>query len=173
LCWASPMSTPSSSQNPAWRAIVIGGLLGALGDFVFAFAFYGLKIGVFQSVAGGLIGRETARAGGIPTFMLGVVLHFLIGIIWAALFWLLSRRVPAMTRHAIPAGLIWGLVVFYGMNCVVIPLSALHGKPWPPPWPWIAPWPFAAHAVFVGLPIALVAQWADRRAKVEAALATV
>ena len=38
------------------------------------------------------------------------------------------------------------------MNCVVLPLSALHAKAWPPPW---APLALAIHMVFVGLPIAL------------------
>ncbi len=145
------------TPNP-WKAILWGGLLGASGDFFFAFVFYGWKIRVFQSVAAGLIGRESAFAGGVPTFLLGVALHFLIGIIWAALFWIISRRITAMTRHAVPAGLAWGVVVFYGMNCVVLPLSALHAKAWPPPWPWVAPWPFLAHLLVVGLPIALAAR---------------
>lgn len=145
-----------TSPAPQYRkAILWGGLLGGLGDFLFAFFFYGWKIRVFQTVAGGVIGRDAALAGGVPTFLLGVGLHFAIGIIWAALFWALSRRVPALIRHAIPAGLGYGLVVFYGMNSVVLPLSALHTKAWPPAW---APWPIAAHMLLVGLPIALVAR---------------
>jgi hypothetical protein len=146
------------SRSSAWRAILWGGLLGGLGDFLFAFIFYGWKISVFQTVAGGLIGRKAALAGGMPTFALGVALHFAIGIIWAALFWVLARAVPGLLRstaNAVFAGLLYGLVVFYGMNSVVLPLSALHTKAWPPAW---APWPIAAHMLVVGLPIALVAR---------------
>jgi hypothetical protein len=146
--------TPSVS-SPARSAILWGGLLGGAGDFFFAFFFYGWKIRVFQSVAAGLIGRDTAFGGGVPTFLLGVVLHFVVAFIWAALFWALSRKLPALYLHAIPAGLIYGLVIFYGMNSVVLPLSALHLKAWPPAW---APWPIAGHMFLVGLPIALVAQ---------------
>lgn len=149
------MTSPTSNSV---KAILWGGSLGGLGDFLFAFIFYGWKIRVFQSVAAGLIGRDAAFAGGVPTFLLGVFLHFVIGIIWAALFWMISRRMTAMIRHTIPAGLAWGVVVFYGMNCVVLPLSALHGKAWPPPWPWVAPWPLAAHMLVVGLPIAWAAK---------------
>lgn len=149
-----------ATPNPR-QAILWGGLLGGLGDFVFAFAYYGLKMGVFQGVAGGLVGRAESRAGGIPTFLLGVALHFLIAIAWAALFWLLSRRAPALVRHPIPAGLLWGLVIFYGMNCVVLPLSALHTNGWPPPF---APGPMAAHMLVVGLPMAWVA---NRYARVD------
>jgi len=144
-------------SNP-WRAILWGGLLGGLGDFLFAFIFYGWKIRVFQSVAAGLLGREVAFAGGAPTFALGVGLHFLIGIIWAALFHVLTRLLPALIRstaNTVLAGLLFGLVVFYGMNSVVLPLSALHTQAWPPAW---APWPITAHMLVVGLPIALVAR---------------
>lgn len=144
----------TTSRNPAFRVILWGGLLGGLGDFLFAFFYYGWKIRVFQSVAAGLIGR-TAFEGGVPTFLLGVVLHFLIALIWAGLFWLLARAAPVLLRHTVPAGLLYGCLIYYGMNCVVLPLSALHTKPWtlPPP-----TWPLAAHAVLVGLPIALAAR---------------
>jgi hypothetical protein len=144
-----------SVSSPARSAILWGGLLGGAGDFFFAFFFYGWKIRVFQSVAAGLIGRTAAYGGGVPTFLLGIALHFVVAFIWAALFWGLSRKLPKLVEYAIPAGLIYGLVIFYGMNSVVLPLSALHLNAWPPPW---APWPIAGHMFLVGLPIALVAQ---------------
>ena len=151
------MTSPTPNVR---KAILWGGLLGALGDFLFAFIFYGWKIRVFQSVAAGLIGKEAAFAGGVPTFLLGVFLHFVIGIIWAALFWIISRRVPALLNYAVPAGLAWGLVIYFGMNCVVLPLSALQTKAWPPN---LAPWPIAMHMLVVGLPMALVARCYARK----------
>jgi hypothetical protein len=148
------MPEPTITPN-ARRAILLGGLLGGAGDFFFAFFFYGWKLRIFQTVAGGVMGREAAFAGGVPTFLLGVVLHFAIGVIWAAIFWGLSRLLPVLRRHTIPVGLAYGIVIFYGMNSVVLPLSALHTKAWPPAW---APIPLAAHMLVVGLPIA----WAAR-----------
>ena len=103
-------------------------------------------------MAGGLIGREAARDGGVPTFVLGTLLHFLIAGIWAAIFWGSSRRWPLLLKHAITAGLLYGLVVYLGMNCVVLPLSALHVPLRLPP---LVSWPTAAHLLLVGLPIAL------------------
>jgi hypothetical protein len=153
------MASPGSS--PARSAILWGGLLGGAGDFFFAFFFYGWKIRVFQSVAAGLIGREAAFGGGVLTFLLGIVLHFGIAFIWAALFWALSRKLPALVKYAIPAGLAYGLVIFYGMNSIVLPLSGLHTKAWPLAW---APWPIAGHMFLVGLPIALVARKYSRSA---------
>ena len=138
-----------------FKAIFWGGLLAGIGDFFFALEFYGWKLGVFQNVAGGILGREAARSGGVTTVGLGTVLHFLIAALWAAVFWGLSRRLPLLLRHAIPAGLLYGLIVYLSMNSVVVPLSALHA-PWRLP-PLLA-WPAAAHLFLVGLPIALVAK---------------
>jgi hypothetical protein len=148
------MSAPFPRSN-LWRAILWGGLLGGTGDLLFAFIYYGWKIQVFQNVTGGLIGRQAAFAGGVPSFALGVFLHYVIAFIWAALFWALSHKFPPLVKHAIPAGLAYGLVIFYGMNSVVLPLSALHTKAWPLA---MQPWPIAAHMLLVGLPIALVAK---------------
>jgi len=147
--------TPPPVQTRALPAILWGGLLAGAGDFFFPLCYYGWKLGVFQTVAGGLIGREAARAGGVPTFVLGTLLHFLIAVIWAALFWGLSRRLPFLLKYAIPAGLVYGLVVYLGMNCVVLPLSALQTPLRLPP---LLSWPAAAHLLLVGLPIALAAR---------------
>jgi hypothetical protein len=146
---------PEPAPRPGLKAILWGGLLAGAGDYFFALSYYGWKLGVFQNVAGGLIGLKAARAGGVPTFVLGSVLHFLVAAIWAAIFWGLSRRMPALLRHAVPAGLVYGLVVYYGMNCMVLPLSALA---MPFRFPAFDPWVIAAHMVLVGLPIAVTAR---------------
>ena len=150
------MTTPAQTvAGSAFRAILWGAIMTGTFDLVFAFIFYGLKIGVLQSIAAGLLGSGPARQGGIPTAILGIVLHFLIAAIWAGIFWIASRRLPFLIRHFVAAGLAYGLIVFYGMNSMVLPLSAMHAKAWPPPF---ALWPVAMHMLIVGLPIA----WATR-----------
>lgn len=150
----APAKISATTSVHTLRAILLGGLLGGTGDLIFAFVFYGFKLRVFQSVAAGLIGRAAAFDGGVPTFLLGVLLHYVIALIWAALFWTASRTLPALVKHAIPAGLGYGLIIYFGMNSVVLPLSALHAKAWPPN---LAAWPIVMHMLVVGLPIALVA----------------
>lgn len=142
-------------MKPLARAIVRGGLLAGTGDLVFALSYYGAKLSVFQGVAAGLIGREAALGGGPATFTLGVVLHYAIALIWAALFCIASLRLPALLRNATAAGLAYGLVVYFGMNHVVLPLSALHAPFWPPKLDAAA---IAAHCLVFGLPIALAAR---------------
>lgn len=144
---------PFASGNTL-RAVLWGGLLAGAFDLIFAFIYYGPKLGVLQSIAGGLLGRS-AYQGGVPIALLGLLLHFLISFIWAGLYGLASHRLPALGRWVVPAGLAYGLVVFYGMNLVVLPLSALHTKAWPPSFAF---WPIAVHMLLIGLPIALIAR---------------
>lgn len=146
-------------KNRALSAILWGGLLGGTGDLCLAFGLYGFKLRILQSIAAGLIGRTAAYEGGPATILLGLGLHYLIAGIWCALYWLACRRVPLLIRQAIPAGLLFGLVIFYGMNLVVLPLSALQTPAWPPPFAWGA---VLGHMVLVGLPMALVARHHSR-----------
>jgi uncharacterized membrane protein YagU involved in acid resistance len=131
-------------MKPLARAIVWGGLVAGTGDLVFALSYYGLKLKVFQTVA-----------AGEATFALGVVLHYAIAMIWAAIFCVAARRLPALLRQATAAGLAYGLVVYFGMNHAVLPLSALHTPFWPPKLDAAA---IAAHCLVFGLPIALAAR---------------
>lgn len=142
-------------MKPLARAIAWGGLLAGTGDLVFALGYYGMKLKVFQNVAAGLIGREAAYAGGAATFALGVGLHYAIALTWAALFCLAGLRLPGLLRQAGVAGAAFGLVVYLGMNCVVLPLSALHTRAWPLRLDVAV---LAAHALLFGLPIALAAR---------------
>ena len=148
------ISPATSAPGNAGRAILWGGLLAGTFDLAFAFIYYGAKPGVVQAVAGGLLGPAAYR-GGAATVLLGILLHYLVSFIWAGLFWIASRQLPVLIRFAVPAGLAYGPVVFYGMNLIVLPLSALRAKSWPAPF---APWPVAMHMLVVGLPIALAAK---------------
>ncbi|MBV8035949.1 hypothetical protein [Roseateles sp.] len=142
-------------MKPLTRAILWGGLLAGTGDLVFALSYYGMELRVFQGVAAGLIGREAAFGGGEAMFALGVALHYGIALIWAALFCVAALRLRALLRHAAVAGLVYGLVVYFGMNQVVLPLSALHTPFWPPRLDAAA---IAAHCLVFGFPIALAAR---------------
>jgi hypothetical protein len=129
----STASTGSTVTSTIGR-VVVAGLLGAFGDFTFALAYYGRKLSVFQNVAAGIIGIEAAHAGGVTSYVLGVMIHFAIGGVWATLYWTLTRYWPVLLRRPVLGGLAYGVVVFYGMYQIVLPLSALHTPAWPPRW---------------------------------------
>ncbi len=142
----------------AARAVAWGGLLAGLGDITFAFVVNGLRgvgpVRVLQSVASGLLGAA-ARDGGVLTAALGAALHFLIAFVWAAVFWLASRRLKVLVRHPVVCGLLYGFAVYAFMYLVVLPLSAAYFKPTFTP--YTVSLNGAGHMLLVGLPIALAA----------------
>jgi hypothetical protein len=115
---------------------------------------------LLQSIAGGLLGAS-AYQGGWTTAALGLALHFAIAFGAAGIFVALSRKFPVLHRHAILAGLGYGLVWYWFMYGVVLPLSALHA-PFPKDIGTARVLrPIAIHLLFVGLPVALAARrWA-------------
>lgn len=78
---------------------------------------------VFQYIASGLIGIQKAHALGGESVALGVVMHYCIAMCWTVIFYLLSRKVPALVRWPAASGLIYGLFVYLFMNLVALPLS--------------------------------------------------
>lgn len=150
-------------MNNLAKAIFWGGFWCGVLDISSAVIAWRIKAGVsatriFQSVAGGLLGRQAATQGGWKTAVLGFALHFLIAFTAAAVYYGGSRKLVFLGEKPILAGLIYGEVVFLFMNMVILPLSALHTPPLQ--WTAFSPWPSLVtgplgHPFFVGLPIAL------------------
>jgi hypothetical protein len=155
--------------NPRARAIdtiPLGGLLIGLFDLIFAFTFYGLILGVpllriFQTVAGGVLGRPRSYAGGVRTFLLGILLHFVVATCIATVYYLATLALPALLHHPVVSGLIYGMVVYFGMKYIVTPLSAVAARGTLPRLPILLT-ELIGHALLVGLPVALVAHRSAR-----------
>ena len=152
----------SHGRPRAFDTIVYGGLAVGVLDISYAFVFYGIRNGakpmrILQSVAAGVLGREVSRAGGMKTALLGLFLHFLNAFIIATIFYVASLVLPMLIRHAVISGLLYGVAAYFVMNYIVIPLSAIGPSTSPVPWGSLLP-SVIAHAVFVGLPIALFAK---------------
>jgi uncharacterized membrane protein YagU involved in acid resistance len=153
-------------RNPALFAILVGGGIAATFDIVYAIVYSWLRASVppatiMQSVASGLLG-QSAYEGGAQTAALGLVLHYSMALVIAAIFWFASRRLRFMTENAVIAGMLYGVCVYLVMNFVVIPLSAF------PTQMTYTPVRVAinvvAHMVLFGLPIALATRAASRSA---------
>jgi hypothetical protein len=132
----------------ALLAITVGGLVAGTLDLTQACILFGPKIPL--AIAGGLLGPQAFR-GGVGTYILGVLLHFLIAFTAAAVYYGASRKLQFMTHHALVCGLLFGMAVELTMSLVVLPLSALHAS---------GPYQYRAlvqgllvHMVLVGLPI--------------------
>jgi hypothetical protein len=142
------------------QTILYGGLLVGVLDITYAFSFWWLKgvgpVRILQSIASGLLGPDAYR-GGAKTAALGAALHFLIAFTIAAVYYAASLKLPAVFwwRPYI-YGPLYGVAVYFFMNYVVIPLSAM-----PPASSFNPVWfifSVFAHAFLVGLPVALLAR---------------
>jgi len=164
--WIISGSVNTDSRPRAFASIVWGGLTIGIFDIVeISFLVWLVRDTppnrVFQSVASGLLGDASFR-GGWRTAALGLALHFLIAFIWASIFYLASLRLPVLYQWAVPSGMVFGLFIYFTMNYVVIPLSAIGRFP-----------RFnllfflngiIGHALLIGLPLALLVR---RSAKIE------
>ena len=117
--------TLSIRRPKALLPILVGGIAAAILDLISAFIVYGS--GVPRVIAAGLLGLKVLH-GGAPIYALGIVLHFLIAISAAAIYYAASHRLYFLTEHAVVCGLFYGVAVFLVMNLIVLPLSALHAK---------------------------------------------
>ena len=65
----------------------------------------------------------------MATAALGLFCHFTIAFGAATVFFLLSRKMPFLTRQFVLAGVLYGIAVYFFMGRVVIPLSRAHRNP--------------------------------------------
>jgi hypothetical protein len=134
--------------------LVAGAVAGTL-DILAAFALQVVRgappVRVLQAIASGVLGRS-AYDGGAGVLLLGLLLHYFIATGAAAVFYAASRWWPALVRHAVPAGIVYGVVVYAVMSRVVLPLSRGSFRPSAG---WMMATMIAIHIVCVGLPIAL------------------
>ena len=147
----------ATGKPKPYRAILWGWLIAGTMDITAAFltsAYYGRgPVTLLQRIASGLIGGERAASGGLGTAALGLALHYFIAFVWTVVFFAASRKMRFLTRQPVIWGLAYGVVVYFFMNFIVIPLAFPIRNT-----PTIGQALFAAATLMVciGLPIALV-----------------
>ena len=137
-------------------AVVLGGLVAGALDIAFAisFAAYGgtPPVRLLQIVASGLFG-DAAFVGGIPMAAAGLALHFVMSFLWAGVFLAIALQRPSLALHPYVCGIAFGIIVFFAMRLVVLPLSAF---PYPVNFKPVATiLDLLSHTLLFGVPIAL------------------
>lgn len=159
------MDTPVAEADPAraagaWQALVVGGSVAAILDLGFATGFAAWQgmppQTLLQMIASGLLG-QAAYEGGAATAAAGAACHVALSFLWAAGYLLAARRWRVLDTRYITAGLAFGVLVFFAMRLVVLPLSAFPHPVVFRPLAWAAD--LVSHMVLFGLPIALAARW--------------
>jgi uncharacterized membrane protein YagU involved in acid resistance len=151
------MTAAARKELSPVAVVVFAGLVAGAFDIVYAIVSWGLRgvapLRILQSVASGLLGPD-AYQGGVETAGLGLALHFSIAIAAAGVFYAAALRLSILRRRPAVSGLAYGAAVFFVMNYVVLPLSAVGH------FPNMTPLNYAnalfANVAFFGLPLALV-----------------
>ncbi len=140
--------------KPIAIATLVAGTLDILSAFVFAGMARMSPEGVLDYVASGPFG-DVARTGGLGWAAAGLAVHFAIMACMASAYFLVAPRIPALIRNPIPAGLLYGLILWGIMYWIVKPLR------WPDaPLPhtlWGIGNALFSHCILVGIPIAWIA----------------
>jgi len=66
--------------------------------------------------------------GDLYSAALGLVLQWAMSLLIAAIYILAAARIPLLDRHWVAGGLLYGVVVFFVMSYVVVPLPAAWPK---------------------------------------------
>jgi hypothetical protein len=110
-------------------AIFLGGLIAGAIDIGAASLISGRSPAfIMQAIAGGFLGKASF-GGGIATVILGAVLQELMGVLIAAIYVVALKSLRGLLRRWISGGLVYGVIVFFVMNYVVVPLSAWKAAP--------------------------------------------
>ncbi len=157
------MSATTPLPRPVLRRLALASLTAAISDFSYVFVLWVLvrqkitTVQLLQSIATGVLGRA-AYDGGPPTALLGGVLHLTIATIWSTLYLLLVRTLPRLRRGVetlggrIGIGLAFGMLIWWCMDLIVLPLSQARATPF-------LSWNFlinsVQHAIMIGLPLSL------------------
>ena len=100
-------------------------------DLLAAFVNSGLRdvspTRVLQSIASGLLGADSFK-GGVATAALGLVLHFIIATGATAVYYAASRKLNFLAKQPVVCGPVYGVAVYFFMNFIVLPLSAVPFK---------------------------------------------
>ena len=143
------------------RAVLVGGLIVGVLDGLDAVIFFGLRgvapERIFQAIAAGLLGRS-AYQGGLTTTALGVWLHFFNATCIVLVYVAASRKLRVLLERPVICGMLYGVLVYFVMNEVVIPLSALNRSPYVLP---VVVNGILIHMFGVGLPSAFAARKAS------------
>jgi hypothetical protein len=148
------------------RWLGLGTLAVGVLDITYAIVVWWIRakvppIRIWQSVASGVLGRSEARAGGVPTALLGGVLHFFIAGCMVVAYYLVSGKLRFLVKQPVLFGALYGALLFPFMNYVVLPLSAAPTPKmdWTDKWVLIS---LVAHAVLVGIPCGVSSALARR-----------
>ena len=120
-------------QPRAFSAVFQAGLIAGFLDAIAAIILFYNDSGknpiiIFNYIASGLIGPSAFKQS-IPIAFLGLLLHFVIALAFALLFFLIYPQVERLKLNPFISGTLYGTFVWFIMNFVVLRLSQIPNAP--------------------------------------------
>ena len=110
-------------------ATLLGGCIAGIVDFGAASLInWASPVFIGQAVASGLLGKASF-SGGMETAILGFFLQLGMSLLIAAIYVAASNVLTVLKTRWLVWGLAYGVGVFFVMNYVVVPLSAVGHMP--------------------------------------------
>ncbi len=122
-----------TNKRRAFVTIVFAWLVAGTLDITAASLYYPLAfrfrlILLYQNIASGVLG-DKAFSGGAMTAALGLAFHFAIALVWTIVFFLIYPRILARLRNVFAVAVTYGILVWFVMNLIVLPLSRVNHAP--------------------------------------------
>ena len=120
-------------SRPALRAVMQAWLVSGTFDISSALVYYGIRYGIppdliLKNIASGVFG-EAAFRGGTPAIAAGLLFHYFIALVWAAVFFIAYPRIALLRKNVFTVAGVYGVIVWAAMNLVVVPLSRVETSP--------------------------------------------
>ena len=146
------------ANNSPVKTILLAGFIAGCCDITAALVVYCTMlpltpVRLLQGIAAGILGRQAAYAGGAKTAALGFACHFVIAAGSAATYFALTRIFPFLNRNLILSAALWGTIVYFFMQYVVLPLSRIGMPRFNPKFTIIG---LVIHFFCIGLPTAAI-----------------
>lgn len=124
---------PPATTRRTLLVVIVAWLLAGTLDITAAILYYlgpssARAARLLRGIASGVLGAR-AFDGGAATALLGLALHYLIALIWTIVFVVAFRNLGALRRHLVLTGIAYGIIVWFVMNLVVVPLSNFSRGP--------------------------------------------
>ena len=143
---------PRSILRPILLATLVAGTLDILAATGLTLYYGREPADMLRYVASGPF--PPATLWGAAGAALGLLVHFALMAVMAALYVVAAERLAALRRSPLGWGVLYGLATYVVMNLIVVPLR--FATPLPPSTRAIVTQLFC-HIVLVGIPIALIA----------------
>jgi hypothetical protein len=117
-----------------YLSVLKAGILVGSFDILAAFLLVLIKTGklqvfnILKFIASGIFGKD-ASAGGLKIVIAGLILHYTIAFLFTLLFFWLYPKMNLGSKNKWITGIVYGVLIWFVMNRVVLPLSNVIHRP--------------------------------------------